>query len=201
MKAKHVGFIGGAVFLFASFVGAQIPGVRECSEHRGIDFQIAADRLVYAPKSMMHVKFLVTNTDYTERRGSSTGLYSFRDLYLYRLLSDCTSQVGFYRLTILDKNNKHEPIQGCSIDHQMDKVDAVQLFTDPKTGIALSPGDVYGIESGFDLPAKKGTYHLKAELFTGDFNKKQQQALAERKMWVLPPDCTIPAPVVTITVK
>src|SRR5579859_6960467 len=35
-------------------------GVPQCSEHKGIDFQIATDKLVYAPKSILHVKFLAT---------------------------------------------------------------------------------------------------------------------------------------------
>lgn len=200
MKTNHVGLIIGAVFLSALLARSQT-AAPECSTKSGFDFQIMTDKLVYSPRSVMHVKFLVTNTDYVQKQDRSTGLYGFPVLHLYRLLSRCSSQVGFYRLTVLDKSNKQLPTNVCSSDHEMDKVDAVELFTNPKTGIALSPGEVFGSDDEVQLPATKGAYRLKAELFTADLNEKQRQALAERKMTILPPNCTIRARVVTITVR
>lgn len=200
MKSNSIVLIMGTVFISALSARGQTRA-RECSMNNGFNFQVVTDKLAYAPKSVVHVKFLVTNTDYTQRQDSSTGLYSFRALHVSRLLSYCTSQIVFYSLTVLDQNDKRVPTSVCSSDHEMDKLDAVALFTNPRTGIALLPGEVFGSEEEVQLPAEKGTYRLKAELFTGDFNEKQQQALAEKKIATLPPHCTIPAPVVTITVK
>jgi hypothetical protein len=176
-------------------------GVPECAEHSGVDFQIVTDKLVYAPKSKLLVKFLVTNTDFTQRRDSSTGLYEFRVLYLDRILGYCSGPLGGDWLEILDRNNKPVPIQKCFYDVVMEKVDAVEVLTNPKTGIALQPGDVFGTEAEIQLPAKKGKYRLNAQLFTGWFPEKQLQALAEKRMQILPQSCTISAPVVTITVR
>jgi hypothetical protein len=201
MKINCTSLISAVILILACTARAQGPAAAKCEVTEGFDFQIATDKLVYAPKSMVHVKFLITNTDYTERRDASTGQYNAQVLYLVRALGDCTSPMGFFWLTVLDKNNKRVPVQGCSADVLMDKVDAVELFANPETGIALRPGQVYGSEAEFQLPPKHGTYRLKAELFTGDFNPKQQRALAERQMTVLPPRCDISAPVITITVK
>lgn len=164
----------------------------ECSVSatNGLDFQIVTDKLVYAPKSMMQVKFVVANTDYTQGRV----------LYLYRLMNYCTSQMGSYRLTLLDKNNNWVPIRGCSHDVEMNKVDAVETFTNPRTGVALRAGEVFGSVADLELPAKNGTYRLKAEILPG-LGDKQRQALAEKEMRILPAGCTISAPIVTITVK
>lgn len=200
MKTLYVMLLIGAIFPFASLTLCQVP-VPQCGPRPGFDFQIVTDRLVYAPKATMHVKFLITNASYAERQDKATGPYSFRVLYLDRTRSYCTSPTGFYWLTILDKNNKRVPIDVCSADPDMKKEDPVELFTNPKTGIALNPGDVYGSEGQFQLPAKKGKYRLKAVLFTGGFPERQLQSLAEKHIYILPSNCQVTAPVVTVTVK
>lgn len=188
MRVNYPGVIVGAVFLLALLVRAQKP-VPECGANSGVDFRIVTDKLVYAPKSMVRVKFLITNT-------------GEKPLYLDRGLSFCTSPMGFYWLIILDKHNKRMPVNGCSADVVMEKVDAVAMLTSPKTGIALTPGEVFGREGEFQLPTKRGTYRLKAELFTGGFFPKQLQTLAENHMRALQSlQCKIEAPVVTVTVK
>jgi hypothetical protein len=192
MKAGYASFLVAVAFLCGLLVRAQTL-VPECGANNGIDFRIVTDKLIYAPKSMMHVKFLITNTRNTSEQDI---------LYLNRNLGYCTSQTGFYALTILDEKNERVPMQGCSGDIAMEKVDAVEMFTNPKSGIALRHGEVFGSDYEFQLPASRGIYHLKAELFTGWLLPKQLQALAERHMRVLQSQqCKIEAPVVTITVK
>lgn len=192
MKAKFAGLIVViTLFVFSFLVQAQVP-VPECGGDSGVDFRIATDKLVYAPDSMMHVKFLITNTK--DVRGQDM-------LYLDRTLGYCSSQMGYYALTILDNNNRQVPMQGCAGDAVMEKVDAVELFTNPKTGIALKLAEVFGSDNEFQLPAKRGKYRLRAELFTGWLLKKQLLALAQRHMRILPQGCTVTAPVVTITVR
>ena len=200
MKTSSVVLAICTVILFAGLAQAQT-SVPACGTNQGFDFQIVTDKLVYAPKATMHVKFLIMNTDYREQQDKATGLYSFRVLYLNRTVNYCTSPTGFYWLTILDKHDKSVPIKACSIDSDMEKEDAVELFTNPKTGVALRPGDVYGSEGQFQLPSQKGKYRLKAELFTGGFLEKQLQSLAEKHIRILPPDCQVAAPEVTVTVK
>jgi|SRR6185437_6467521 len=190
MKPNHVGLIAVTVVVFALMVPAQSV-LPQCGTKSDMDFQIVTDKLIYSPKSMVHVKFLVANTDYTQKRV----------LHLYRLVSDCSSQMGQYRLTLLDKNNNWVPMQECSADVLMDKVDALEVFTNPVTGIALKVGEVFGSEEDVLLPPKKGTYRLKAELFPAAFNEKQRQALLDKQVRVLPGGCIISAPVVTITIK
>lgn len=188
MKTFHLSLVLGAIFLSALLVRAQAP-MSECGGNSGVDFQIVTDKLVYPPGSMMRVKFLVTNTQETP-------------LYLNRGVSYCTSPLGFYWLTLLDNRDKQVPISGCSADVLMEKIDAVEMFTDPKSGIALETSSIYGSQAAFELPAKKGTYRLKAELFPGGFSEKQLQVLAEKHMRVLQSlQCKIPAPIVTITVR
>lgn len=193
--------LAGAVILLSVVLTQAQTSVPACGTNQGFDFQIVTDKLVYAPKATMHVKFLVMNTDYREQQDKATGLYSFGVLYLNRTVNYCTSPTGFYWLTILDKHDKSVPIKACSIDSDMEKEDAVELFTNPKTGIFLRPGDIYGSEGEFQLPSEKGNYRLKAELFTGGFLEKQLQSLAEKHIHILPPNCQVDAPEVTISVK
>jgi len=191
MKANHVGFVTGAVLILALMTPAHVT-LPECSTNDGVDFQIVTDKLVYAPKSMMHVKFLVANNDYA----------SGKSLYLYRLLSYCSSQMGQYKLTLVDRNNDSVPVRTCFIDQRLtDEVNAVELLTNSTTGIALKAGEVFGAEAGFQLPSQKGTYRLKAELLPATFTPKQQQALADKQMRVLQPGCMTSAPLVTIAIK
>lgn len=161
--------------------------VPRCGPNAGVDFRIMTDKLVYRPKSTMYLKFLVTNT-------------GEKPLYLFRHMNQCGSQLGSYQLTILDRHGRRVPVQTCFADLLMDELDAVEMLTNPKSGIALKPGQIYDIEGDFELPSKPGKYRLKAELFPPGFLDKQRQVLAEKDMRVLD-KCLVPAPDVTITVR
>jgi hypothetical protein len=187
LKTAYIIPFVGAILLCSLATLAQAP-TPECGGKTGVEFRIVTDKLVYPPKAVMRVKFLITNTDATP-------------LHLIQALNDCTSPKGFFWLDILDKNNKTVPIPGCSADLLMDQLDAVETLSNPKTSLLLYMQEIYGYEGEYELPDKQGTYRLKAKLFTGDFNEQQQQALADKHMRVLPQHCFISAPIVVITVK
>jgi hypothetical protein len=151
-----------------------------------VEFRIATDKLVYSPKSTVHLKFLVTNT-------------SEVPLYLFREVSPCSSQLGSYLMLILDRSHREVPIQRCSADLLMDTLDVVGTLTNPRFGILLLRGEVYGRDWTFELPDAKGTYRLKAELIPPGFTEGQKELLADRKMRVL--QTRYPAPIVTITIR
>lgn len=192
MKAGYA----AALLIVASLCTLVAPAqttVPQCGANSDTEFQVVTDKLAYAPKSMMHVKFLITNTKNTHEQDI---------LYLDRHLGYCTSQLGFYALTILDEKNKVVPMQGCNADLVMEKIDVVEMFTNPKTGVALKPNEVFGSEYQFQVPAQKGKYRLKGELFTGWLLKKQLQTLDENHMRVLQSlQCKIEARIVTIIVR
>lgn len=171
-----------AVVLFGLAIHAAAP---DCGSENGVDFRIVTDKRSYAPAATLHVKFLITNP-------------GEEPLYLFRLLSDCSSQIGSYLFFILDEKNKEVPKQRCSADLIMDER-VIDELSDPKFGIALRKYDIYGFEGEFQLPAKKGTYRLKAELWPPGFTEKQKEILSQRQMRVLRSRCA--APIVTITIK
>lgn len=172
-----------AIFLSTS----PIRGIAsDCGEKSGVNFRIVTDKLVYPPKSRMRVDFLVTNKEEVP-------------LYFFRTLSQCSSQIGSYLLLIVDQKKHQVPIQRCSADLLMDKLDVLETLTNPKFGILLRQGDVYGLEEDFELPAEKGTYSLNAELEPPGFTDKQRDILTANKMRVL--ECPRRAPSVIITIK
>jgi hypothetical protein len=181
-KLAYTICIFAAMVLFGLAIHGAIP---DCENENGVDFRIVADNLSYAPGATLRVKFLVTNT-------------GEEPLYLFRLLSDCSSQIGGYLFFILDQNNKEVPIQRCAADLIMDDR-VIDELSDPKFGIALRKYDIYGFQGEFQLPAKKGIYQLKAELWPPGFTDKQKEILSQRQMRVLRSRCL--APIVTITIK
>jgi hypothetical protein len=182
-KVSYAGFVLAAIVSSTLVARGIAP---DCSESSGVGFRIVTDKLVYAPKSTMRVDFLVTNTEEVP-------------LYFFRTLSQCSSQLGSYLLLIVDRKKRQVPIQRCSADVLMDKLDVVETLTHPKFGILLAHGAAYGHEEVYELPAEKGTYWLNAELVPPGFTDTQREILTENKMRVL--QCPCRAPDVTITIK
>jgi hypothetical protein len=171
------------VLLILSLSWAASP---QCDPANSVGFDILPDRLVYSASSTMHVKFLVTNMGETP-------------LYLFRNLSPCTSQIGFYSFLILDREDRTIPVQACSSDHDMDSMDVVKTLTNPKLGLVLRQYEIHGVNWDFKLPSQKGTYRLRAQLVPPTFNMFQEQTLTQNGMRVL--ECPVRAPIVTIVVR
>jgi len=154
----------------------------------GIAFQIVTDKQIYAPRASLHVKFIVTNT-------------SEAPFYLSRGLGECSSQFGFAYFLIVDQYDHAVRNQGCAADTwpPLGQVDVIKELSDSRSWIKLNPGEIYGGESTFELPSKKGSYRLRAELMPPAFSDEQRRMLSQRGMRVLHSAC--PAPIVTITVK
>lgn len=192
-----------AVFLMAvTFTTCAQGQAFQRAPKEDVDFRIVTDKLVYAPGSAMHVTFLVANTGDTP-------------LYMFRTLSQCTSQIGSYSFSMWrnnkpewgwylfmfrDRNGKEQPVQGCSADLDMEHLDVVNSLTKSTEGICLYNSHVYGLEVKYILPDKRGIYRLKAKLIPAGFTESQERALSEKHIRVLP-NYDISAPVVTITVK
>ncbi len=184
MKTKIATGTFGAIVFF-SLATRGMPS--DCGPKSGVTFQIVTDKSAYAPRSTMHVKFIVTNI------GGSP-------FHLSRHLNECGSPVGFASLQILDQNNQDVRGSGCSDDiGPVKDSEIIEVVTDAKFWIVLQPREIYGGEASFDLSAKKGTYRLKAELFPTSFTEKQREILSQKKMRVLLCPCSAPA--VTVTVR
>ena len=132
----------------------------------GVTFRILTDQTEYRPGSTLRVTVLVTNSSSTP-------------LYLFRRLTQCSSQIGSYYFTLFDANRKKVPMPGCSSDLIMDKVDVVRDLTNPTTGIALESREIFGRQEEIKLPAKKGVYRLRTELIPAGLNAEQEESLAK----------------------
>ncbi len=160
---------------------------QDCGPEGSVSFQIVTDHLDYAPRASLHVKFLVTNM----------GEAPF---YFSRHLNECGSPLGFASLQILDRSNQDVRDSGCSDDTgPISDSELIEVVTDPKLWILLKPREIYGGEATLELPAKKGTYRLKAELFPTTFTERQREILSKKRMRTLQSRCT--APLVSITVR
>ena len=136
----------------------------------------------------MHVRFLVTNSAETP-------------LYLFRGIGQCTSQHGWLSLELRDVHNRDVERWACSADDfSMSTLDIVQFLRDPESGVFLQQGEIYGREEDYDLPKRKGTFRLHAELAPpGYLTAEQKEALAQHHIRILSSTCS--APTVAITVK
>src|SRR5260370_22980215 len=160
---------------------------QDCGAKNGVDFHIVTDRVAYTPRATLRVKFLVTNTGGPR-------------LYFSRHLNECGSPAGFASLQILDDTNQDVRSSGCSDDiGPIKDSELIEMVTNPKIWIRLEPREIYGGEATFELPAKEGTYRLKAELWPTSFTDKQKEILSQRQMRVLQKPCA--ASFVTITIK
>ncbi|PYT76426.1 MAG: hypothetical protein DMG40_26185 [Acidobacteria bacterium] len=175
--------VAGLISLCSVMYGAK----RDSGKENGVDFQIIADRMVYSPGSTMKIKFIVTNI-------------GEKPLYIPRSLSECSNIEGSFFFWLLDQKDRNLTGKGCSSDvgptwetHIMEEV------VDAKRWIALKPGEIFGKTSTFELPRKKGTYRLRAELTPPGFSDKQRELLAQQEIRVLRTSCW--ASTVSITVK
>jgi hypothetical protein len=164
---------------------AQRP-VTGCDE--GVQLQIVTDRASYSPGATMHVKFLLANT-------------GEQPLYLLRPVVQCSSPLGSFHLEILASNGKALRQLMCSSDTIMlDTEKVIGELNSPMYGVRLAQNEIYGIETDYVLPKKKGSYKIVAQLFhMGYFTDELRAALRERHMKVPQNNC--PAPTVTIMVK
>jgi hypothetical protein len=96
------------------------------------------------PGVMMNVKFLVTNT-------------SSAPIYIYRHFGPCSDTDGFAAIEVKDKAGRPVQIGGCSgdgIGRTNDEL--IPYVKDPRYFALLLPGEIYGRETSFELPPKKG---------------------------------------------
>jgi hypothetical protein len=70
---------------------------------------------------------------------------------------------------------------------------------DPRSFIVLEQGEIYGREEVVQLPEKKGSYELKAELVPPSLPEKQLETLSEKRIRVL--ECRVQAPLIRIEVR
>lgn len=152
-----------------------------------VNFQIVADKLVYSPGSSINVKFILTNTGETP-------------LYVPRSLSVCSNIEGFFFFQILDQGDHNLIGKGCSSDVAPTwETHVMQQIVDQKFWIALEPGEIFGKTFTIELPRKKGTYRLKAELTPPGFSDVQKQSLQQQQIRVLRSAC--PAPILRVIVR
>lgn len=156
-----------------------------CDPESGVDFRIITDDTDFSPGATAHVMFIVTNKG--------------EPLYVYRGLSQCSSQMGSYFLLIFDKNDREANRSGCASDFRMDKVDIRDSLADSDSWILLKRGEAYGRESEITIPSEKGMYRLKAELTPPSLSDRQREILSADRLRVL--QCGISAPILTIKVK
>lgn len=160
-----------------------VPAARE----QNLELQIVTDKLEYGPGSRVVVKSIVTN------RGEAS-------VYVVRNLSSCVRWEGYVYLQILDKQGQGVKKTGCVTDRSPIKgFDIMKELNDANLWMLLGPLEVYGTMEGFELPRKKGTYRIKAELVPPQFDANQKGTLSQHKMSFL--QNRLAAPVVTITVK
>ena len=135
----------------------------------------------------MRVKFIVTNIGETP-------------IYIFRNFDGCSTSDGFVSLEILDSHNHDVRKTGCSVEmFPGPNFEILKWVHDANYWILLRPRDVYGGTAQFELPAKKGTYRLKAQLYPAALTEKHREILSENNMGVLriPHD----APLVAVMVR
>jgi len=165
----------------------ECPRNQSIEYEEGVSLHISTDKNSYAPGATMHVRFLVTNT-------------GKEPLYLFRNVGQCSSQYGWLSVSLRDEQNRNVGSWECSVDDPLIATrDFVGILSNPKSGVFLKQGEIYGREEGYELPKKAGTYQLTAELAPGGVSKEQDEALVQHQMRVLRGTCLAPA--VTITVK
>ncbi len=174
-----------AVALFGLTVSGEPP---QCDSQSMIDFQISTDKTAYRLRSVMHVKFILTNA-------------SQSPVYVYRFLHECSSENGFISFQILDQKGHNLRPWTCSADSwpPLAQVDALKVLSDSSLWIVLKQGEsTYG-ELHIELPAKKGNYRLQAELVPPAFTDKQRDILSQKEMSVLGKPCTAHPVTITVT--
>jgi hypothetical protein len=178
-----------AIRLLAAFTSlALIAWARpsQRGEPCGAELQIDTGQGTYSAGSIMHVRFIVTN------RGTDA-------LYLFRGISNCSSQLGSLYLGVFDNSGHEVNTSGCSTEAMLKKMDVVRALNSPGAAVMLKSQELHVFDADFKLPAKRGVYVLKAELTAPAFSSEQRQVLAQKGMRVLGGACI--APIVKITLK
>jgi hypothetical protein len=185
---RHALIKGICILVVLLLANIGLEGLPDPACDDGVKFQIVTDRVSYAPGATMHVKLLVTNT------GKAT-------LYLFRGMSQCSNPYSSLALDIRDQRNHEVKQLRCSLDPVlMDPQEIIEALNNPRTGVRLEEGQIYGKEQEYILPKKKGAYRLHAKpAQLGGPSDDLNAALEQHHMRVLRSTCSAPA--VTITVK
>lgn len=179
---KHL--IGFALVLLLA--GQERPAID--SNCDGFDVRIVTDKKLYVAGSTMHVTMLLKN-----RSGSP--------LSLFRNAGQCSSQWGWFAVSLRDYENKEIESWPCSADDlQFGTRDLVQTLQVSESGILLKKGEIYGREEDFELPKRKGTFHVTAEIAPPAYlTDEQKEALARNHLRIL--RCACSSAPITITLK
>ncbi len=152
-----------------------------------VDFRISTDKTAYAPKSVISVKFTLTNT-------------SPLSFHVFRFLKECSNQDGFVSFQILDQKDHNLRTWKCSADSwpPLAHVDVLEELSNQNLWITLKHGESYHGKLEIELPASKGNYRLKAELIPPAFTDEQRNILLLNHISSLDKACA--APIISITV-
>src|SRR5437660_12440448 len=116
-----------------------------------ITLLVSTDRDSYVPAGLMHVRFLILNTGKVP-------------IFLFRNVNQCTSQYGWLSLEIRDSRKQEIKGLTCSADSfSVDETDIVGMLNNPRTGVVLQPGEIYGRQTDYDVPKGSGFYYLHAK--------------------------------------
>lgn len=112
----------------------------------------------------------------------------------------CGKWIGFVDFHILNSRGQDVINRGCDAYILPIPLNEVkQEVTESRGWLRLDPYEIYGEEAEFELPEKKGSYRLVAELIPPGFTIDQKQLLASEQIHVL--QTRHVAPAVTIVVK
>jgi hypothetical protein len=128
----------------------------------------------------MHVKFLITNRNK-------------EPLYLFKVVSQCSSPLGWLSLEIRDERNERVKTGLCSVEYDMETLKLVQTLSDSKFGVLLSTDEIFGKQQDYHLPQIKGTYRLRGELAPPVYlPNDQKEDLTQHHMRILGSACLSP---------
>jgi hypothetical protein len=87
---------------------------------------------------------------------------------------------------ILDENGHDVTTTGCSsdVDPAWETAE-MERITKQEFWIVLKPGEIFGATSALELPKRKGTYRLKAELTPPGFSAKAEKLLSDKGIRIL----------------
>lgn len=179
-----IGIVSGLLMMGHSVTC--FPSNSGCSDD--IELRIVTDKLSYAPGETIHVTLLVRNTGETP-------------LYLFRNIGQCSSQWGWLTVILRDQQNNEIESWPCSTDDLRFGIrDIAATLSNSQSGVFLKKGDIYGREEEFELPKRKGTFLVSAEIAPAAYlTDQQEEALRQARMRILRRTCL--APPVSITVK
>jgi hypothetical protein len=138
-----------------------------------ISFRISADKTQYHTGERPTVQFIIVN------QGPLP-------LYVSRDLGTCSKWTGHTELSIRTSDNKQLPRRGCELNIAISgDADLGKIITTSDSWILLKPHDIYGTEESIDLPNRKGTFELVAELWPPGLSKEEIHSLAAEHIRVL----------------